>query len=878
MLVIYFFMGMAPFGDKTLLTVDLGQQYVDFFAYLKHVVTADWSGYFYSFSKGIGGDMQGVWAYYLMSPFNLVFVLLPLEQVALGVLIVTLLKYGAAGAAFTHLLVTRYQAGTIRRYWLVPGFTTAYALMAFAVANQLNTMWLDGLVWLPLIVCGMERMLDGESGLRYAGALGMILISNYYIGYMICLFLILYFFLYRSRFRQDAVRSRRDKVRAFWRDLWRTAGYSLLGVGMAAIVLVPTFYALLTSKVAYAKPLKWSADFAYNPLELLSKLFIGAFDYDQMTSGHPNLYAGALPLVLFIGYFFSKRFALKERWTTLVVTLILLVSMNAMLINKLWHGGQDPVWYPYRYSFVLTFIMLLYAFRMAQQLPVLKQRWLVVSVVALLAVAAYVVSQNFSFMTVPQVVVTSILILVVLGLLYADLGHKRWVLLLLGGLLLVEMGANAAIDLTRLSYVKNHEFSDYQKVLLSLSNSIKEVDQSPFYRWEKTFMRSKNDAFPAVAHGATHFGSTLESRTSTLFERLGFPNSISVISYSSGTPVTDALFGIRYYADSKDLPVDEELAHQLYRIRRSTPRKDVTQYPRVLEQERVVVHRTPLDLPLAFGVHSRIRDVVLQEHLPLENQQAILQAFAGSDEEFFIPFQFGESRLVNVASSADNAQNTVLTREDKTKEGRVDFVFTPKTNNRYYVTIAGAMDAKSLDFYNNNSEMEIYEAFRHRQVWQLAQNQAEQEVTFSIAFDTTDTLETRNVRLYRMNDEAALTVLKQRQEQGLVVTRFSNTHIEGHVTITDDSEVLFTSIPYDEGWTVTVDGQTVQTFAVLDSLLAVPISGGAHQIVFHFVPKGWWTGVLTTVGSLGFAGWLAWQQRNKRQQHAKTLRMRVPMS
>lgn len=60
--------------------------------------------FFYSFSKAIGGEMIGEWAYYLLSPFNLLFIFFPGKSIAAGVLVVTLLKYGFCGLSFAYLL------------------------------------------------------------------------------------------------------------------------------------------------------------------------------------------------------------------------------------------------------------------------------------------------------------------------------------------------------------------------------------------------------------------------------------------------------------------------------------------------------------------------------------------------------------------------------------------------------------------------------------------------------------------------------------------------------------------------------------------------------------------------------------------------------
>lgn len=75
---IYLFQGLFPFGNQTILTVDLGQQYIDFFQYYRETLLGNWQQIFYSFQKGMGGEMVGTWTYYLMSPFNLL--LLPFPQ------------------------------------------------------------------------------------------------------------------------------------------------------------------------------------------------------------------------------------------------------------------------------------------------------------------------------------------------------------------------------------------------------------------------------------------------------------------------------------------------------------------------------------------------------------------------------------------------------------------------------------------------------------------------------------------------------------------------------------------------------------------------------------------------------------------------------
>ena len=103
---------MAPFGKGTILTVDLGQQYVDFFAYFRRALLHHPTSFFYSFAKGLGGEMWGTNAYYLWSPLNLVLLFFPGQHIASSILLLTLLKYGCAGLSMAWFLQKqRLQSG-----------------------------------------------------------------------------------------------------------------------------------------------------------------------------------------------------------------------------------------------------------------------------------------------------------------------------------------------------------------------------------------------------------------------------------------------------------------------------------------------------------------------------------------------------------------------------------------------------------------------------------------------------------------------------------------------------------------------------------------------------------------------------------------------
>ena len=74
MWIIFIIRGVYPFGDKSVLVLDLNGQYVYFFEAMRDVFEGD-SSPFYTWYRALSGEFSGMYAYYLASPFSLLTVL-----------------------------------------------------------------------------------------------------------------------------------------------------------------------------------------------------------------------------------------------------------------------------------------------------------------------------------------------------------------------------------------------------------------------------------------------------------------------------------------------------------------------------------------------------------------------------------------------------------------------------------------------------------------------------------------------------------------------------------------------------------------------------------------------------------------------------------
>ena len=860
MMTIYATMGVYPFGNSSLLTVDLGQQYVDFFSYYRTTLLSDPSALFFSFTKSFGGEMLGLWAYYLMSPFNLIFLLFPQSQLPLAVTILILMKISASGLTFAHLLISRFEGKGL----LVPSFALSYALMGYVIVNQLNVMWLDGLVFLPLIILGLEKLVSGESGLSYSLFLGVMLISNYYIGFMICVFLVFYYVFAFSRQEVVGMNNLKAHLKHFFTQSARFIGYSLLGAGFAAVLLLPTFYSLLGSKASYANMLiDWS--FAYDPFEVVSKFYIGAFNFDQMPSGHPNLFIGTVALTAYIYYFFHPAFSKKERFTSLALTALFFLAMNVQFLNKIWHAGQYPIWYPYRFSFTVCFFFLLNGFRALRSYRPFPFSLACCLLIANAATAIYVLKKDFEFLEPVQVLITAVVSVLVLVLLMLRDQPRKWLTYALLFVATAEMTANAAIDLFRLGYVKQGRIrrlpneSEYDVGGCAAIQGYILPDR------KKTFQRSKNDSFQANYAGINHFSSTFEKEIPALFGSLGFPDGNGFIVYSTGTLFTDALFGVKYFIQDKKLPETfYDLNDGIYRLNRNSTRPDLTQYSFYSETDRSTTFENPYALSLAFGVSESVLDLELIEDQPILMQEQLLDAFNNQEsiEPYFSLRPFDSNVFQNVTSAAGDAQNTTYYRSVDGAISRIEFQFTPTSDNPYYLILDAGIDDDDATLYVNNVKLDYYTTFRNDQVVNIASNQQGENITFTIELRE-DSIRVQDLKLYELNKALFKETISDRQAEGMTITSFNQTHITGSVTITDEDEILLTTIPYSEGWEVTIDGATAETTTALNGLLAVPISSGKHTIAFTYRTPYLMSGLSISGGSIAGALLFRKYRKNK---------------
>ena len=542
LVVIFAQRGIFPFGEECFLRTDMYHQYAPFFSEFQYKLTHGGS-LLYSWDIGMGVNFSALYAYYLASPMNWLVALCPRQFLIEFMTVLIVIKTGLSGLFFTWYL--RKHTGT--REFGSCFFGIFYALSGYMAAYSWNIMWLDCILLFPVILFGLERLVKEKKGMVYCIALGLSILSNYYISIMICIFMVIYaavlVILYPPK-----------KGKEFAATAGRFTLYSLLAGGLAAVVLLPEIYALqATASGNFDFPKTVSSYFSI--FDMIAR-HIGNVQTEIGLDHWPNIYCGVAVLMLLLLYLGNKNIKIKEKAVYFSLLLFFYASFSVNVLNFIWHGFHYPNSLPCRQSFIYIALVLVMCYKAYLELKNTPWKHIVM---AFWGAAAFVIlaeklvdnEEQFHF----AVFYAAILFLALYtGCIY--LYHSRkWcrdgVLLAVLGLVFCESAVNMAVTsiptTSRTAYVKDNEDT------MLLADSIR---SSVFYRIEKGESRTKNDGAWMNFPSASLFSSVASAAMSDFFKSVGCESSTNAYSVKGSTPFIDALFATRYGIYPDQQPAD----------------------------------------------------------------------------------------------------------------------------------------------------------------------------------------------------------------------------------------------------------------------------------------------------------------------------------
>lgn len=852
MILVYYCYDLIPFGDMTILRMDLYHQYGPLFAELYDRLTSGGS-LLYSWETGLGGSFLGNFFNYLSSPISLIVLLFGHENITEAISVMILIKAVLSACSFTYYLKKSFGKSNAS----TAAFGVLYAFCGYFVAYYWNVMWLDAMYLFPLVMLGIERIIHKGRPALYCVALAATFITNYYMAYMVCIFSVLYFltfyfshhsisetFLEVPLTQKKPSLPSRLKNSLFFCSGWKFAFYSVLAVGLVAMALLPLIEVLsassATSGTAPTTYRKYYAvfDFLANHLAATEPTI-----RSSGTDVLPNVYSGILTLICVPLYLFCSKISVREKVAHVILLGVLYFSFTINYTNFVWHGMHFPNDLPYRFSFMYTFVLLVMAYKALTHIRSFSGKQILavgVGLVAFIVLVEKISSKNVGDISLLLSLLFAVGYVCILYLFRSGKAAASVVSVLLLCTVVSEIALGNTNQYTMNQSKPNYtgDYADFR----TLKTRLDEYDDS-FYRMELTELRTRMDPSWYNYNGVSVFSSMAYEKTANLQRNIGmFGNFINSYTYHLQTPVYNAMFGLKYLVDKDD---SSEMNPDLY--------------TKLFSSGRFTAYENNYTLPVAFCTSADVADWTADSSdNPFYLQQQWFYLATGVDNVFReLPILNTEYNNLSAFYDNDGASESLsFSKTDKSIGASFTFELTPERTEDVFVYIkssqtenATAMIGKSTKIVNTADGYIV----------NLGICAAGEPISINIPVKSTESDGSLLFYAYSLDMNAFKRGFETLADDGqFMLNTYSDTKLSGSLTA-NEYEIVYTSIPYDQNWCVYVDGKRVYSgdvLAVADGLLAFNIGAGTHTVSLIYTSPGLQIGSYVTIASIVLATFL----------------------
>ena len=875
MLAVMLICQFEPFGQYAILYSDMYHQYFPFFvAFRKALLSGE--SLLWNWSVGLGMDYLGLIAYYLGSPLNLLSVLMP-ESILLECFSLLLpLRLGLAGLFFAIFLKEIFNRDDIS----IAVFGAFYALCSWTLGYLWNIMWLDTFALLPLVALGTVQLLRDKKFILYTVSLFFAVLCNYYIGFFVCIFVFLLFFVYEF--------CRWQGIKRFFGDLDRIALFSVLAIGMTAILELPAFAALQTTqssintfptgfKMNIAKERTWKG--LLDAMRQVAGNLAGGVS-PTFKEGLPNVYTGVVTLFLSFLYLLNRDVKWKDKVCAVVLLVFFMLSFILRQLDYIWHGFHFTNMIPYRFSFLFSFVMLFMAYRAwidrerfeiwqviaaalfassviacsnaAKELSLfegskIRESWMFLlcnGTVLLATVAAF--CYGLSEKKIPQDVDKS-----VAAWIQNENAQRRssisTVMLAVMAAELVLSLLNFGINFSGTSVSHYPRGTEYAASMIRYMHEREE--DTLFYRAETTHSQTLNDGALNGYNGVTAFTSSANVKVTEFMRMMGYgaKNTFNRYCYEEASPVSDLFLNLKYM------------------IERSGKERGSSAFTQIHRYGDVALLQNNFYLPLGFLTHPELLDVEFSGgHNGFRFQNVLLKAATGMEEDFW--------RLVTEEEREVIAVDVAVT--DTTAAGKTTYTDGLKgsTITYTYTVASDGFMCVELDFPKRNDvaiwkngESLYTESMSLKQMLAVGDVKVGDVVEVKATCKNANESGTVDISAAILNMERLVQAYQILNASTLELTEFGTTRVAGTINCNRDG-LLYTSIPQNGNWTVKVDGKEAEILLTGEVMVGVMLTEGEHEVQFLYRNKAFAWGWKISLLCAAVFGALVYQE-TKKQPH-----------
>lgn len=784
-----------PFGDFSPRIYDAYYQYTGFFLGLK-----DFS--LYSFKSGLGFNFYATATYYLFSPVNILLLFGNIKNIDFIFALIIFIKIGLSSLCMYILLNTHSNKGSVI-------FSIIYALSGFITSYYYNIMWLDAIYMLPIVIMGIDKLFQHKNFLYYTIPLALTIIFNFYTGYMVCIFSLLYFIF---KYINTDKNKRKGLIKAFVIS-------SLLAGLLSSFVLIPACFGLLQGKASgYGSD--YTNYFQFNPniQYFFNKLTPSSFYNGDQRNGPMQIYSSLFAVVYFVLTLFNTKKDKKYKISLLVFLGIFILSFSFNLFDYAWEFFQRPVWWNNRYSFIFSFFIIYFAYQNYIDKDNIKLSNYHLTITIIILFGCFITSFLLRYISITNtqtkilmIILIAVSLLFILSyLLLFNIEHYRYYIY---AAIIVELCLNCFTSVS--ANLSNKDMKTIRIYDDSALKAVTYLDNNNYNRSEFVNRHLYNDGFNYQYNGINYFNSVRNQNYVNFSEyKLNFKvdsHCSTVINYFD--PILMSMLNVKYIIGS-----------------------DITYFDLISDNNSHGVYKNNNTLGIGFMVNSESKKIKLQNHEHLNNIEVLINEMNNSKIKLYHSINLDD---LDISVKNGNYQNGKIINYNQKENVVVNIKFT--SDGHYFIAPTNPKPFKDYTnvivnetrYISNGSYIEI--------------NKGDQ-VTICISYD--EKLWDLNDFLFKLLDIKDMeTILSNLKKHSLIVDNNTKHLIEGKVNVLDN-KTLFFSIPYEKGFIIKVDGKKVNYDKYLDTFISIDLNKGEHEIIVDYIPNGLMPGVIISSVSL----------------------------
>ncbi|ODJ52136.1 copper ABC transporter permease [Brochothrix thermosphacta] len=829
MALVYYSLGIYWGSERSILASDSFSQYSNFHASLNNVLHGK-ASLFYNWNLGLGFNYYALMSYYLGGIFPFFVVFFSNANMPDVLYLMTIVKVGVIGLSFWIYAKETFK---INHYFHL-GLSVAYALMSFVGAYSMSIMWLDALIYLPMVVLGINRLLQKSKPTLLFVAYALLFISNYYMGFMVGIFTVMYVICMVILEPEGRLR----KLVLYFST-------SILAGLTSMIMILPMILDLRNNGEKLSTITSFLTEETHL-WDMVVKSMIGVYDTTKYNS-IPFTYVGLLPLIMAIFFFVTPKIALKTKVVLGSLLMIISISFNISALNLFWQGMHSPYMFLFRYSYLFSFtVVMLAGYGLAKYERKDSGKLVVISVIlaAVFLGVKYLLPETlYTYVTMDSLYLTLAFLLIYV-VIFSLAGFNKDIKKYLALLLVIVMVSEAAVNMRTMingvlsdwNYPARTAYSEPYSTYREVVEKTVGKDTKEFYRTETMNPVSANDAINYGFNGISQFSSVRNRNALSFMNDLGFKSRGTNLNirYGNNTLLMDALFGVRY--NISKVPINKF---------------GFSQYS---NDKGYYVFRNTDALPLGMVTADKINNFKVKPKDNLGTQAALFSQLAKSTNTYFTRNQPAVVSTENITLSKDtNSGNVTYTAiKDKIDKKITWKVHVPANKQAYmslwptdYGQLSSSSVLMTVNGINKATQLSI-----NGQYHDLGYYPKAQDIEFTTNFYGTDVITLSDPVVVFMD------VNQYQDDVARIAQNGVDFKVEGRkatadVTVKEAKQTIFTTIPYDKGWKLYVDGKLTPINSVNDAFLSLPVEKGKHKIELVFFPEGLVSGIILFFVGIG---------------------------